>query len=150
MPAFGQRSRDIRRDLDSDLVALVDSCIADGPDFGLVSGVRTEDEQAEKYRLKLSTLDGITERSMHQPPPGMLLSRAVDIAPHVPGRGLVFPDRGDEHWVRDLGMYYQMIGFIRCRAKELDIAIRCGADWDGDWNVNDQKFHDLGHVEVLP
>jgi hypothetical protein len=33
-------------------------------------------------------------------------------------------------------------------AKELGIAIRCGADWDGDGLTSDQSFHDLAHIEL--
>lgn len=33
--------------------------------------------------------------------------------------------------------------------KMLGYEIRWGGDWDGDFELNDQKFHDLCHYEVI-
>jgi len=34
-------------------------------------------------------------------------------------------------------------------AKECNIKIRTGWDWDGDLDLSDQNFNDLGHIELL-
>ncbi|AUR86703.1 hedgehog signaling/DD-peptidase zinc-binding domain protein [Vibrio phage 1.088.O._10N.261.46.A1] len=47
----------------------------------------------------------------------------------------------------DVGRHYMFVGIVRERARELDIPIRCGADWDSDFATNDQTFNDLVHFE---
>ena len=45
--------------------------------------------------------------------------------------------------------FYLVAGYIRGVASELSIPIRQGVDWDGDFQIRDQTFHDLGHTELL-
>ncbi|AUR83239.1 hedgehog signaling/DD-peptidase zinc-binding domain protein [Vibrio phage 1.032.O._10N.261.54.F5] len=47
----------------------------------------------------------------------------------------------------DAGRHYMLVGIVRERARELNIPIRCGADWDSDFATNDQTFNDLVHFE---
>lgn len=49
----------------------------------------------------------------------------------------------------DLGRHYMFVGIVIERARQLDIPIRCGADWDGDFNTDDQTFNDLVHIEYI-
>jgi len=75
-------------------------------------------------------------------------SLAVDVAPWP----LVWPSltrHGPEGYARGLGRWYMFVGYVRRTAEEMGIAIRCGADWDGDWDTMDQRFHDLAHFELL-
>lgn len=75
-------------------------------------------------------------------------SRAVDVAPYP----IVWPSLATQTpavYARELGRWYLFVGYVRRCAEELGIAIRCGADWDGDWETMDQKFHDLPHFELL-
>jgi len=57
----------------------------------------------------------------------------------------VYPDPID--WGGTKRMYY-MGGIIRGVAEEMGIPIRWGGDWDGDTEVADQTFNDLGHIEL--
>ena len=63
-------------------------------------------------------------------------SKAVDAA--------IYP--GD--W-NDSGRHYMFVGIVRERARALDIPIRCGADWDGDFSTKEQTFNDLVHSEYI-
>ena len=56
---------------------------------------------------------------------------------------------------KDTGRFYMFVGRIKQIADELfeqgkiTHRIRCGADWDMDGYTNDQKFHDLPHIELI-
>lgn len=47
----------------------------------------------------------------------------------------------------DTGRHYMFVGVVRERARQLGIPIRCGADWDSDYDTDDQRFNDLVHFE---
>ena len=49
-----------------------------------------------------------------------------------------------ESWKRN----YLFAGYIKGIACSIGVKIRCGADWDGDFHVKDQTFHDLPHFEI--
>ena len=49
----------------------------------------------------------------------------------------------------DSDRMYMFVGFVRGMAQVMKIPIRCGADWDGDFSMKDQKFHDLPHFELI-
>lgn len=49
----------------------------------------------------------------------------------------------------DTGRHYMFVGMVKQKAKDLGINIRCGADWDGDNNTDDQTFNDLVHFELV-
>ena len=42
-----------------------------------------------------------------------------------------------------------MAGYGLMLAIKMNIPIRWGGDWDRDTQVKDQKFHDLGHYELV-
>lgn len=48
----------------------------------------------------------------------------------------------------DKNRIYMFVGFVRGIASQLGIRIRCGADWDGDFDLKDQDFNDLPHFEL--
>ena len=50
-----------------------------------------------------------------------------------------------ENWQKN----YLFAGFIKGLACSMGIKIRMGADWDGDFDTKDQKFHDLPHFELI-
>lgn len=80
-------------------------------------------------------------------------SLAVDAGPWFPEPPhVIWPDlenQSPEAYARTLGQWYMFVGYVRRAAEDLGIAIRCGADWDGDRMVTDQDFHDLPHFELL-
>jgi hypothetical protein len=70
---------------------------------------------------------------------------------------LVQPDGWS--WAVDVAAYpiqwnnasrnYMLTGFVRGVAATAGIQIRCGADWDGDFDTKDQHFNDLVHFELV-
>lgn len=74
-------------------------------------------------------------------------SRAVDVVPYpIEWPNLAMPLHS---YARAMGRFYMFVGFVRATALDLGIPIRCGADWDGDFNIKDQNFHDLPHFELI-
>jgi len=54
-----------------------------------------------------------------------------------------------KHQIKELHKFYYFAGYILGIANGLDIRLRCGADWNGDKNFNDQTFDDLCHFELI-
>ncbi|MCF6246905.1 MAG: hypothetical protein L3J69_06035 [Desulfobacula sp.] len=69
-----------------------------------------------------------------------LPSMGVDAGPWFKGKGIPWDEPNQ---------FYVFAGFVLSKAKQLKIKIRWGGDWDGDHDVNDQWFKDLGHFELL-
>lgn len=65
-------------------------------------------------------------------------SAAVDSAPWLNGK-IVYEPR----------QCYFYAGYVKAKAESMGINIRLGADWDGDKDINDQKFRDIIHFEIL-
>ena len=100
-------------------------------DFTVIEGVRTVEKQREYVEKGVSK----TMNSMHLPDKDGW-SRAVDLAP--------FPI----DW-NDTGRFYMFVGFVRGIAIMHSIPIRCGADWNMNFQIKDQTFHDLPHYELV-
>ena len=99
-------------------------------DCTILEGHRTEDRQNELYSQGKSKVQ--FPDSMHNGYPSL----AVDAVP--------YPIDWD-----DLRRMYMFVGIVRGIASQMNIPIRCGADWDGDLEVKDQNFHDLPHFELI-
>lgn len=133
MPRFGSESKIQLATIKEPLRILAYEAIK-YYDFKVLCGHRPKEIQDQAYREGRSKVQW--PNSKHNPFP----SDAVDVAP--------FPVRWPQtefeyrHW-------YMFIGFMRGIASRLGIGIRCGADWDGDFRVKDQNFHDLPHIELL-
>jgi peptidoglycan L-alanyl-D-glutamate endopeptidase CwlK len=127
MPTFSAASLHKLATLDPRLQAMLRAAIAAGPDFTIISAKRTPTEQAALVAEgKSQTLD-----SKHLATPSL----AVDIAP--------WP----VDW-NDTSRFYVLAGYVLGIAQAQGIALRWGGDWDGDWEMRDQRFHDLGHFEL--
>lgn len=75
-------------------------------------------------------------------------SLAIDVIPYP----VEWPDpqqMSKDEYARSLGRFYMFVGYVRCLAQQKGINIMCGADWDGDFNIKDQNFHDLPHFELV-
>lgn len=123
-------------------------------DFSIITGHRNKEAQNALYPkyTKLKWPHG-----KHNSYP----SRAVDVAPYILPYGAIF---GHRDQIRDmmyrhsiskteaynfvLKSYARLIGFIEAIAASKEVAIRVGIDWDGDYDMLDQSFHDLGHWEL--
>jgi peptidoglycan L-alanyl-D-glutamate endopeptidase CwlK len=107
----------------------------------LPSTVRTQEEQEEFVESGRSqTMD-----SLHLPQDDGWVY-AVDAAPHP----IVWPDpEAPRHvYAKQMGRFYMFVGYVKATADALDVSIRSGADWDGDWRLRDQSFDDLVHFEL--
>jgi hypothetical protein len=65
----------------------------------------------------------------------VLPSLAVDVSPYPVN-------------YKDVQRYYYFAGQVVQIAREMELAVRWGGDWDGDSFVNDQNFNDLVHFEI--
>lgn len=102
-------------------------------DFGISCGHRTREEQNQAFNDGVSSLKW--PQSKHNKSP----SQAFDIVLYVNNK---------VRWNNE-SSWYMAIGVFRGAAKSLNINIRVGADWDGDFSTSDQSFHDLPHVELI-
>lgn len=99
-------------------------------DFTVLCGHRDKEEQDEAFRTKKSTL--MWPDSKHNKVPSL----AVDVAP--------FP----VDW-KDTVRFARLAGYLERIADEKGIAIRWGADWNGNWRTADERFVDMPHIELL-
>jgi hypothetical protein len=129
-PTFGRQSRVYLGTCETRLVLLMEETIRVGMDFAILCGHRGQADQNDYFRRGLSKKEFPESRHNLYP------SKALDLAP--------WPI----DW-EDINRFYHLVGIIRCKAAELDIPIRCGLDWDNDFDLADQTFMDLGHVELI-
>ena len=130
---FGRRSEYWLRTIHPDLRRVVRRALAISPiDFAVIDGHRDEARQADYFARGKSKVEWPDSRHNSYP------SRAIDLAPWVSG-GIPW----DDHL-----QFYILIGVVMAAAKDLGVPIRGGYDWDGDGDLNDQTWHDLGHFEL--
>ena len=125
MPKFGKRSKERLRGIDARLVSVLNELVKI-MDVTIIEGLRSEQRQ-EKLLKEGSTK---TKFSKH------ITGKAVDLAPYP------------IDW-KDRDRFHYMGGMIRGIAKQLNIKVRWGGDWDSDGDVKDNGFDDLVHVEIL-
>jgi len=99
-------------------------------DCSILEGHRGKKKQNTYYRTKKSRK--MFPDSKHNSEP----SRAVDVAP--------YPIDWD-----DTKRFYHFAGYVKAVADLKGINIRWGGDWDNDNDLNDQKFMDLVHFELV-
>ncbi len=66
-------------------------------------------------------------------------SLAVDAVP--------YPINSD--WNKDIEKICVFAGIVLAIAHKRGIKLRWGRDWDGDMDLNDQKFNDYCHFEIV-
>lgn len=128
MPKFGKRSKERLKGVDTKLVNVLNELIKI-MDCTIIEGVRSKEKQQEYFKKGKSKIDGITKKGMHQ------LGKAIDLAPYP----IDWNDRDRFHY---------MGGMIRGIAKQLNVNVRWGGDWDSDGQTKDNSFDDLVHVEI--
>ena len=124
MPKFGKRSKERLRGVDARLVSVLNELVKI-MDVTIIEGLRSEQRQ-EKLLKEGSTK---TKFSKH------ITGKAVDLAPYP----IDWNDRDRFHY---------MGGMIRGIAKQLNVPVRWGGDWDSDGETKDNRFDDLVHVEI--
>lgn len=95
----------------------------------VLTGFRGEGAQMEAYRSGTSKTKWPMSKHNKEP------AQAVDIAP-LPYDG------------KNTKRLLYLAGYVRGVASQLGIPIRCGADWNGNFNPSDETFSDLFHFEL--
>mgnify|MGYP003144080102 FL=1 len=124
MYRFGKRSKARLKGVKPELVNVLNELIKI-MDVTIIEGLRTEERQKELVASGASK----TKYSKH------LEGKAVDLAPYP----IDWEDRDRFHY---------MGGMIRGIAKQLNVNVRWGGDWDSDGETKDNGFDDLVHVEL--
>lgn len=106
----------------------------------LSSTIRTMEQQ----KVFVAAGRSKTMNSKHLITPAYPLSRAVD-AGFYPHR---WPLEGDKDYWKDWARLYYFAGVIMATAKELNVKIRFGGDWNGNFNLKDENFFDGVHFEI--
>lgn len=129
---FSNFSESRLKDLDPRLVRILRRALGYGIiDFKVVETYRSIEAQQEAFRQGNSQIDGIHKKGKHNYYPSL----AVDIYP-VPVD------------TKDNSRFYYLAGIIMAAAKEIDIHLTYGGDWDGDGEIKDNHFDDLVHFEL--
>jgi len=124
MPKFGKRSKERLRGVDTRLVNVLNELIKI-MDVTIIEGLRS------KQRQEILLKEGKTKTKFSKHIEG----KAVDLAPYP----IDWEDRDRFHY---------MGGMIRGIAKQLNVNVRWGGDWDSDGETKDNRFDDLVHVEI--
>ena len=124
MPHFGKKSKQRLKGVDDKLITVLNELIKI-MDVTIIEGVRSKERQAELLKQGATKV----KYSKH------MEGKAVDLAPYP------------IDWDNRDGFHY-MGGMIRGIAKQLNINVRWGGDWDSDGDVKDNGFDDLVHVEI--
>ena len=124
MPHFGKKSKERLKGVDTKLVNVLNELIKI-MDVTIIEGVRSKERQAELLKQGATKV----KYSKH------MEGKAVDLAPYP------------IDWKNRDGFHY-MGGMIRGIAKQLNVPVRWGGDWNTDGDVKDNGFDDLVHVEL--
>lgn len=124
MYRFGKRSKARLKGVKPELVNVLNELVKI-MDVTIIEGLRTEERQKQLVASGASK----TKFSKH------LEGKAVDLAPYP----IDWEDRDRFHY---------MGGMIRGIAKQLNVNVRWGGDWDSDGDIHDNNFDDLVHVEI--
>lgn len=125
MPRFGKTSKKRLKGIDPKLVNVLNELIKI-MDVTIIEGLRSKKRQAELLEKGATKV----KYSKH------MEGKAVDLSPYP------------IDWENRDGFHY-MGGMIRGIAKQLNVKVRWGGDWDSDGDVKDNGFDDLVHVEIL-
>jgi peptidoglycan L-alanyl-D-glutamate endopeptidase CwlK len=131
MYKFGKRSRERLKGVDHRIIMILDELIKI-MDVTIIEGLRSAKRQEQLLKKGATKV----KYSKH------MEGKAVDLAPYDP------TVKGKIDW-NDRDTFYYMGGMIRGIAKQLEINVRYGGDWDGDGNTKNNSFDDLVHFELL-
>ena len=124
MYRFGKRSRERLKGVKPELINVLNQLIKI-MDVTIIEGVRSKERQAKLLKQGATKV----KYSKH------MEGKAVDLAPYP------------IDWDNRDGFHY-MGGMIRGIAKQLNVPVRWGGDWDSDGDIKDNGFDDLVHIEI--
>ena len=124
MPHFGKRSKRRLKGIHPKLVSVLNELVKI-MDVTVIEGIRSEERQLELLEKGATKV----KYSKHMD------GKAVDLAPYP------------IDW-KDRDRFHYMGGMVRGIAKQLNVSVRWGGDWDSDGEVKDNGFDDLVHIEL--
>ena len=124
MPHFGKRSKRRLKGIHPKLVSVLNELVKI-MDVTVIEGIRSKERQLELLEKGATKV----KYSKHMD------GKAVDLAPYP------------IDW-KDRDRFHYMGGMIRGIAKQLNVPVRWGGDWDSDGETKDNRFDDLVHVEI--
>ena len=133
MPYFSETSKKRLRTCHPDLQRLFNEVIKTY-DCSIIWGHRDKKAQDKAFEDGYSKVRYPNSKHNREP------SEAVDAVPYI-------PELGGATW-KERPLYF-FAGYVKRLAEELNIAIRCGADWDSDENTEDQSLRDPAHFELI-
>lgn len=133
MPRFGSKSKERLATCDHRLVAVFDEVIK-RIDCSVLEGIRTKEKQDRMYAEKKSKFKYPGSKHNVTDPNGK--SCAIDVTP--------YPVDWEDRERQTL-----FAGYVLATARSMGIVLRWGGDWDMDFQVNDNKFDDFPHFEVI-
>ena len=129
MPRFGKKSKEQLATCDERLIKIFNEVIKT-VDCSVLEGHRSEDRQNALYE------EGKTKVKHPQGRHNKFPSRAADVVP--------YPIDWD-----DRERFHLFAGFVLGTAKQMGIELRWGGDWNINWFVDDNKFDDFPHFELI-
>ncbi len=131
---FSKRSLENLKGVHPVLIAIVVRALSVSDyDFTVVEGLRTPERQKELVARGVSW----TNNSYHLAVNGF--SHAVDLYPYYDGKVQVEAPQP---------VFAALADAMFQAAKELNVPIVWGRDWDGDGDYSDQKYADMYHFQI--
>lgn len=134
MPRFSKRSQQILDTCDWELRELMYEVVRKF-DITVLEGYRSSEDQEAAFKKGNSKLRAGQSKHNYFP------SLAVDVAPWKSTKPHIDWD--------DLELFRFMGGYILGIANQMEINVRWGGDWDGDFNFRDQTLIDMPHFELV-
>jgi len=129
MPRFGKKSKEQLATCDERLKRVFNEVIKT-VDCSVLEGHRSEDRQNALYK------EGKTKVKYPHGRHNELPSRAADVVP--------YPIDWD-----DRERFHLFAGYVLGTAKQMGVNLRWGGDWNINWFVDDNKFDDFPHFELI-
>ena len=129
MPEFGRKSRERLATCDKKLQDVFNEVIKE-VDCSVLEGHRDERRQDKLYEEGKTKVRYPMGRHNSKP------SRAVDVVPYP------------IDW-KDRERFHLFSGFVLGMARGMGITLRWGGDWNMNFKVDDNKFDDFPHFELI-
>ena len=129
MPKFGKKSKEELSTCREELQEVFNEVIKT-VDCSVLEGNRHQTRQDALYE------EGKTKVKYPMGRHNALPSFAVDVCPYP------------VDW-SDRERFHLFAGFVLGIAKSMDINLRWGGDWNQNWEVDDNKFDDFPHFELI-
>ena len=140
MPSFSKAS-EARLETCDERLARVARIVVARYDCSVIEGHRSDADQDVMFFTGKSKLRA--GQSKHNVYPSM----AVDLGPYYGDEDPRIP--WDIDTFENRLRFTLFAGVVLGAAWAEGIVLRWGGDWNGNWKMNDQKFHDLPHFEIV-